>query len=70
MLLAARFRTSWRGVWLHPVGQALSLLIGLNSWRLSTLKGVTWKGRTYRMSGAGGRRSDMAADPNTERQVL
>ena len=48
-IMAARFRTSWWGVWLHPVGQGLSLLIGLNSWRLSTQKGVTWKGRLYRM---------------------
>lgn len=48
--MAARFRTSWLGVWLHPVGQGLSLLIGLNSWRLSTRKGVTWKGRRYRMT--------------------
>ena len=48
--MAVRFRTSWWGVWLHPVGQGLSLLIGLNSWRLSTQKGVTWKGRSYRMN--------------------
>lgn len=48
--MAARFRTSWFGVWMHPVGQGLSLLIGLNSWRLSSQKGVTWKGRRYRMS--------------------
>ena len=50
VLLTARFRASWWGVPLHPVGEGLSLLIGLNSWRLSTQKGVTWKGRTYRMS--------------------
>ena len=49
-VLAARFRTSWLGVWLHPVGQGLSLVIGLNSWRLSARRGVTWKGRTYRMN--------------------
>ena len=49
MAMAIRFRTSWWGVWLHPVGEALALLIGLNSWRLSTQKGVTWKGRLYRM---------------------
>lgn len=49
LVLAARFRTSYLGAWLHPVGQGLSLLIGLNSWRLSAQKGVTWKGRTYRM---------------------
>lgn len=50
LALAMRFRTSLLGAWLHPVGQALSLLIGLNSWRLSTRQGVTWKGRRYRMS--------------------
>ncbi len=48
-VLALRFATSWQGVCLHPLGQGLSLLIGLNSWRLSTRKGVTWKGRLYRM---------------------
>ena len=58
VVLAARFRTSWLGVWLHPVGQSLSLLIGLNSWRLSTQRGVTWKGRTYRMGEPAGPASD------------
>ncbi len=48
-VLTARFQTSWVGALLHPVGHGLSLLIGLNSWRLSTQKGVTWKGRVYRM---------------------
>ncbi len=48
-VLTARFRTSWLGAALHPVGHGLSLLIALNSWRLSTQKGVTWKGRVYRM---------------------
>lgn len=57
-VLAARFRTSWAGVWLHPVGQALSLLIGLNSWRLSAQRGVTWKGRTYRMAEPSGSNGD------------
>jgi chlorobactene glucosyltransferase len=51
--LTARFRTSWLGAWLHPVGHLLSLLIGLNSWRLSSQKGVTWKGRVYTMAEAG-----------------
>ena len=46
--LAARFRTSWLGAALHPVGIFLMLLIGLNSWRLSRGAGVVWKGRTYR----------------------
>ncbi len=48
--LTVRFRTSWVGALLHPVGEGLSLLIGLNSWRLSSQRGVTWKGRRYRMA--------------------
>ena len=47
-LLAARFRTSWLGAILHPAGMLLMMLIGFNSWRLSTGKGVVWKGRTYK----------------------
>jgi len=48
LLLAARFRTSWLGALLHPLGVLLMMLIGLNSWRLSTGRGVVWKGRTYK----------------------
>ncbi len=62
LLFAARFGTSWLGVVLHPLGQALSLLIGLNSWRLSTQKGVTWKGRLYRMNEKISDESVVAAD--------
>jgi chlorobactene glucosyltransferase len=47
-LLTARFRTSWLGAALHPLGVLLLMLIGLNSWRLSRGRGVVWKGRTYR----------------------
>ena len=47
-LLAVRFRTSWFGAVLHPIGVLLMMLIGLNSWRLSIGRGVVWKGRTYR----------------------
>jgi chlorobactene glucosyltransferase len=47
-LLAARFRTSWAGALLHPVGVLLLLLIGMNSWRRSTGAGVLWKGRIYK----------------------
>lgn len=61
--LAARFRTSWLGAWLHPLGQGLSLLIGLNSWRLSRRRGVTWKGRTYRMSESAGSSDTVAPAP-------
>jgi chlorobactene glucosyltransferase len=48
ILLAVRFRTSWIGALLHPLGILLVLLIGLNSWRRSTGSGVVWKGRTYK----------------------
>ncbi len=52
ILLTVRFRTSWLGWALHPVGQVLALGIGLNSWRRSAGRGVSWKGRTYQVSGA------------------
>ena len=47
LLLTLRFRTSWLGCALHPIGHALALAIGVNSWRRSAGGGVTWKGRTY-----------------------
>lgn len=68
LVLAARFRTSYLGAWLHPVGQGLSLLIGLNSWRLSAQKGVTWKGRTYRMGNAANASDDVAAVPTSTKE--
>jgi chlorobactene glucosyltransferase len=62
--LTARFRTSWLGAWLHPVGHGLSLVIGLNSWRLSGQTGVMWKGRVYTMNkGASDGRSDPVSGP-------
>ena len=51
ILLTVRFRTSWLSCVLHPVGQMLALAIGLNSWRRSARGGVSWKGRTYQVSG-------------------
>ena len=51
ILLTVRFRTSWLGCALHPLGEALALAIGLNSWRRSARGGVSWKGRTYQVSG-------------------
>ncbi len=51
VLLTVRFRTSWLGCVLHPVGEALALGIGLNSWLRSARGGVTWKGRTYQVNG-------------------
>ena len=49
-VLTARFETSWLGCVLHPVGHALALAIGLNSWRRSAGGGVVWKGRRYAVS--------------------
>ena len=51
ILLTVRFRISWLSCLLHPIAQALALAIGLNSWRRSARGGVTWKGRTYQVSG-------------------
>lgn len=48
LVLTLRFRTSWFGFALHPVGHALAMLIALNSWRRSSGRGVTWKGRNYK----------------------
>jgi len=52
ILLTVRFRTSWLSCALHPVGEALALGIGLNSWLRSAREGVSWKGRTYQVSSA------------------
>ena len=51
ILLTARFRTSWLGCALHPIGHALALAIGVNSWRRSAGGGVIWKGRRYAVRG-------------------
>jgi chlorobactene glucosyltransferase len=50
VVLTARFQTSWLSCLLHPVGEVLSLGIGLNSWRRLASKGVRWKGRIYQSS--------------------
>jgi hypothetical protein len=50
IVLTVRFRTSWLGCLLHPVGEGLCLGIGLNSWRRLASTGVQWKGRTYQAS--------------------
>jgi chlorobactene glucosyltransferase len=47
IVLTLRFRTSWLGCLLHPLGEALALAIGLNSWRSLATTGVSWKGRIY-----------------------
>ena len=46
-ILTVRFRTSRLSAVLHPVGEALALAIGLNSWRRLATSGVSWKGRVY-----------------------
>jgi hypothetical protein len=55
IILTARFRTSWLSCFLHPVGELLSLGIGLDSWRLMASRGVQWKGRVYQTSRGMGR---------------
>jgi len=50
IIITQRLATSWVSVVFHPLAQAFALLIGLNSWRLSSGRGVRWKGRTYRMA--------------------
>lgn len=55
IILTARFRTSWWSCLFHPVGEILSLGIGLDSWRLLASKGVQWKGRVYQTSRGVGR---------------
>jgi chlorobactene glucosyltransferase len=45
--LADRFRQSYLGALLHPIGQILVIAIALNSW-LQSLRGrLPWKGRHY-----------------------
>ncbi|MGV3533840.1 MAG: glycosyltransferase [Chthoniobacteraceae bacterium] len=46
-LVTWRFQTSWLGCLLHPAGVLVATAIGLNSWRKSAGRGVSWKGRTY-----------------------
>ncbi len=50
IILTWRFQTSWLSCIFHPIGHALALAIGFNSWRKMAGKGVTWKGRVYRSS--------------------
>jgi len=47
IILALRFRTSWVGALLHPVGVLLAIAIGFNSGLRSSRGGVVWKGRKY-----------------------
>lgn len=48
-LLAARFRTAWWSVFLHPLAEGMLLALGLSSWwRCRSGQGVEWKGRQYK----------------------
>jgi chlorobactene glucosyltransferase len=47
IVAAVRFRTSWTGLLLHPIGYALALAIALHSLIKTRGAGVTWKGRLY-----------------------
>jgi chlorobactene glucosyltransferase len=49
LLYSVYFRGSIVSALLHPLGEAIGLLIALNSWRRSTGTGVEWKGRTYQV---------------------
>jgi hypothetical protein len=48
LLAAARYRSSWLSVLLHPIGYGFALIIALNSLRQAAGKGVMWKGRLYK----------------------
>jgi chlorobactene glucosyltransferase len=52
LAVTLRFRTSWLSCALHPFSEALSLALGLNSWRRLATTGVSWKGRIYRAGNA------------------
>lgn len=48
LVLARHFGQPLWSAFLHPVGEAVLILIGLRSWlRCRTGKGVEWKGRSY-----------------------
>lgn len=52
VLLVIRFRQSMLTVLLHPLAEAMLLLLGVTSWwRCRTGRGVSWKGRAYHKSG-------------------
>jgi chlorobactene glucosyltransferase len=48
VVAALRFKTSWLGVCLHPIGYSLALLIAVNSFWQAKRKGIRWKDRIYR----------------------
>jgi chlorobactene glucosyltransferase len=50
LLLAARFRHPLWSALLHPAGECFLLALGLASWRAArSARGLSWKGRHYRL---------------------
>ena len=49
LLFTVRYQSSWIGFILHPFGYLLGTIIAINSYRKNLKKGLTWKGRTYRV---------------------
>ena len=47
LAIAHRFRQSWLGAILHPLGQALVLAIAANSWLQTVRRRLPWRGRHY-----------------------
>jgi chlorobactene glucosyltransferase len=47
LAMAHRFRQSWLGAILHPLGQALVLAIAANSWLQTVRRRLPWRGRHY-----------------------
>lgn len=47
LAVAHRFRQSWQGAILHPLGQALVLAIAANSWLQTVRRRLPWRGRHY-----------------------
>ena len=47
LAMAHRFRQSWLGAVLHPLGQAMVLAIAANSWLQTVRRRLPWRGRHY-----------------------
>ena len=47
LAMAHRFRQSWLGAILHPLGQGLVLAIAANSWLQTVRRRLPWRGRHY-----------------------
>ncbi|NDA25235.1 MAG: glycosyltransferase [Verrucomicrobia bacterium] len=47
LALTHRFRQSWLGAFLHPVGQSFVITIAANSWLQTLRRRLPWRGRHY-----------------------